>query len=193
MIVSIQKKKEDLRNYYLRIRSHMSEEEYKKCSRVIIRRLKDSSAYNQAKWVHCYVSINERREVNTHPLIQEMLSGKKQAVVPVTNFGPGTLTHVQLNNFEDLNSNKWGVPEPGSGDEVTADDLDLVVVPMVAGDPQCNRLGYGKGFYDRFLSQVDCPKIGLLYESCMAEQLPTEDFDVTLDQIITEDRVVRRE
>ncbi len=191
--MSIQKKKEDLRKYYLRIRSHISEEEYKKCSRVIIRRLKDSPDYNQAKYVHCYVSINERREVNTHPLIREMLSGRKQLVVPVTNFNTGTLTHVELNAYNKLINNKWGVPEPESGNEVTAEELDLIVVPMVAGDPRCNRLGYGKGFYDRFLSQVECPKIGLLYESCMAEQLPTEDFDVTLDQIITEVRVVRQE
>lgn len=189
----IQEKKEELRKNYLGIRSRISGEEFKKWSQFIIRRLTDSTDYNKAKCVHCYVSVNERKEVNTHPIILEMLSGQKQVVVPVTNFSTGTLNHVELNDFEDLESNKWGVPEPESGTEVPADELDLVVVPMVAGDARCNRLGYGKGFYDRFLSQVDCPKIGLLYENCLVEKIPTEEFDVPLDQIITEDRVIHRE
>lgn len=181
-----------MRNLFLRLRNQIPEEEHRKRSDVITQRLKGSPAYNQAKYVHCYVSINKRKEVNTHPLIQEMLSGDKQAVVPVTDFNSGTLTHFELDSYDDLNTNKWGVPEPESGKEIAAGQFDLIVVPMVAGDPQCNRLGYGKGFYDRFLSQVNCPKIGLLYECCLAEHIPTEEFDVKLDQILTEDRVIRR-
>lgn len=190
--MSIQEKKEELRNSFLRLRNQISEEAHRKCSDDITRRLKDSPAYNRTKYVHCYVSINERKEVDTHPLIQEMLTGDKQTIVPVTNFRSGTLTHIKLNSYDELETNKWGVPEPGSGKEIAIEQLDLIVVPMVAGDPQCNRLGYGKGFYDRFLSQVDCPKIGLLYECCIAEYIPTEEFDVKLDQILTEDRVIRR-
>ncbi|HKK44144.1 MAG TPA: 5-formyltetrahydrofolate cyclo-ligase, partial [Balneolaceae bacterium] len=80
--------------------------------------------------------------------------------------------------------------EPNGGEQVSPKELDLVVIPMVGGDEQRNRIGYGEGFYDRFLSLVSCPKIGLTFEQNIVERIPVEDFDITLDKIITEQRVI---
>jgi len=63
-------------------------------------------------------------------------------------------------------------------------------VPMVAGDLKKNRIGYGKGFYDRFLRDLGCPSAGLVFELCIADEIPVEDFDIPLSKLITEKRVI---
>jgi len=182
--------KEELRQQLLDQRKAISEVEFKRASQQIIQRLRQQTEFEQAKTIHCYVSMNDRREVDTHAFLKEMIEEEKNVVVPVTNFQDGTLTHVALPSFDVLEANKWGVPEPNGGREVSPQKLELVIVPMVAGDERGNRIGYGEGFYDRFLSQVDCPKIGLIFEQNVIDQLPVEDFDVRLDKIITEARVI---
>lgn len=102
-----------------------------------------------------------------------------------------SLTHIQISRMNDLSPNDWGVPEPTIGRRVRVSEIDLVIVPMLGGDLQKNRIGYGKGFYDRFLSRVDCPKIGLTFDLGIVENgIPVEEYDVSLDKIITEKRVV---
>lgn len=191
--MNIRKEKEKQRRRYLRIRRSIPADEYEQYSERIIGRLREWSPFKQAEKIHCYVSLNERGEVNTSDLIREMDKGAKQVIVPVTDFDTGTLKHIELTGFEDLRPNRWGVPEPETGREVSPGELDLVIVPMVAGDLQRNRLGYGKGFYDRFLSEVECPAAGLVFERCLADELPVEPFDVRLDVLITEERIIGEE
>lgn len=187
--MDIQQQKEELRQNLLEQRKSISEPEFYDLSADIIEELKKQSEFKEARTIHCYVSINERREVETRELIREMIFKGRQVVVPITNFEEGILNHVRLRSYEDLQTNKWGVLEPDDGEEVSPDVLDLVIVPMVGGDEQCNRIGYGEGFYDRFLVNVDCPKIGLLFEKCLVDQVPVESFDVPLSKVITERRV----
>lgn len=168
----------------------MPKEEYLNKSMRIYTHLKELTVFRNAQTIHCYLSMNARGEVNTHPLIQDMLGACKKVVVPVTNFESGTLQHIHLENFNQLKKNKWGILEPEAGREVPLDQLNLVIVPMAGGDRQRNRLGYGKGFYDRFLSHVDCPTIGLLFETCLVDEIPVESFDVVLDMIITEKQII---
>lgn len=184
--------KEKLRSKLLEQRKSITAYDFFGASADIVEKLKGLEKFQQAHTIHCYVSMNKRREVETQELIIEMLSKEKRIVVPVTNFDSGTLNHVELNKFEDLETNKWGVLEPESGSQVKPEELDLVIVPMVGGDEQCNRIGYGEGFYDQFLEQVECPKIGLLFEQNVVDQIPTEDFDVPMDAIITEKRIIHR-
>lgn len=185
--------KEKLRKELLERRKSISEPEYYGASADIIEQLKEQAEYRNARTIHSYVSINQRREVETRELIKEMLAKGTEVVVPITDFEAGTLTHVRLTSYQDLESNKWGVLEPVNGQEVLPEALELVIVPMVAADEECNRIGYGEGFYDRFLSQVSCPKIGLIFERNVVDELPTEDFDVPLNKIITEERIIKRD
>lgn len=185
--------KEIIRRRLLEQRKAISETAFRKASSEIISKLRQQSEYKKAKTIHCYVSINNRREVNTHGLIKKMLATDKDVVVPVTKIQEGTLSHIRLSSYDKLEENKWGVLEPTDGDQVSPDLLDLVIVPMVGGDEQCNRIGYGQGFYDRFLSDVDCPKIGLLFEKNVVKELPTEDYDIPLDKILTEARIIIRD
>ena len=184
--------KEKLREELLEQRKSISEPKYYGASADIIEQLKEQQEYQQARTIHCYVSMNDRREVETRELVKEMLRIGKQVIVPVTNFEKGALDHVVLNSYQDLETNKWGVLEPAGGEEISPQKFDLVIVPMVAGDEQGNRMGYGEGFYDRFLSKVNCPKIGLIFDQNIIEGLPTEEFDIPMDKIITEKRIIQR-
>lgn len=184
--------KEKLRNELLRQRKAISAELYEKGSVNIVKTLLEQPEFLAAETVHCYVSMNSRGEVDTHGLIKRIFSMGKEVVVPVTNFDDGTLSHIRLNSFAELETNKWGVLEPEGGEGVPVEELDLVIVPMVGGDEQCNRIGYGKGFYDRFLQYAACPTVGLIFEQNVLPKLPVEKFDIPLDKIITEQRVIRR-
>lgn len=185
-----QQKKEELRRELLDRRKAIPEPEFYGASADIIEKLKEQKEYQNAGTIHCYVSMNERREVETRVLIKEMIARGRDIIVPVTNFESGTLTHIRLTSFSDLEQNKWGVLEPGNGEDVSPEEIDLVIVPMVGGDKQCNRIGYGEGFYDRFLKDVRCPKVGLSFDITVVEQIPTEKFDISLDKIITEKRIL---
>lgn len=184
------KTKQEIRKKLLRRRSELGRKEYQNKSEQIIQNLEKQLEFKNASTIHCYVSMNERNEVNTHSLIKHIIDSGKKLAVSITNFDDGTLSHRYLNNFEDLQRNKWGVLEPGDGEEADVEDLDLIIVPMVGGDEDKNRIGYGKGFYDRFLEKADCPTIGLLFDCCLVESIPVESFDVALHKCITETKVI---
>lgn len=184
--------KEKLRQQLLSSRKAISREEFESNSEKIVSKLKEQPQFLEADTTHCYVSMNERREVDTHGLIKEQLAKGKEVVVPVTNFNDGTFTNIKIPEFDVLKKNKWGVLEPEGGEHIAIDEIELVIVPMVGGDEQCNRIGYGKGFYDRFLKEVSCPAIGLLFEQNIIPTVPVEDFDIPLDKIITEQRILSR-
>lgn len=188
MDISIRKHK--LRKELLKRRSSIPEEEYLRKSAIICRQLAEMPEFKNAETVHCYVSMNERREPDTLELINSLLVKMRQVVVPVMNIENGTLKHVEFINFNQLKTNSWNVIEPTGSIEIPVGELDVVIVPMVGGDMNKNRIGYGKGFYDRFLSQVSCPKIGLLFETCLVDELPVEPFDVALDMLISEKRII---
>jgi len=184
------KQKQELRQELLKVRSDLSPEAYREKSDKIIGRLKTQPEFIKAEIIHCYVSMNERNEVNTHGLLKDLVKSNKKPVVSITNFEEGTLSHKYLGSVDDLQKNKWGVPEPVKGQDAEVNDLELVIVPMVGGDSERNRIGYGKGFYDRFLQNVTCPSIGLLFDSCLVRSVPVEPFDISLDKCITESKII---
>lgn len=179
-------KKEELRYHFLNERLTLSEKEVEEKSAAIINQLLQLSTFKEANVIHSYVSIKKNREVDTPHLIQYCLDSDKKIVVPKIR-GEGKLQHVEIKSFYNLQENSWGVPEPGDGKEISVETLDLIIVPMVAGDHLKNRLGYGKGYYDRFLGKSSATKIGLLFDCQLyKEKLPVEEFDIPLDILITE-------
>jgi 5-formyltetrahydrofolate cyclo-ligase len=97
------------------------------------------------------------------------------------------LRHFLLNKNMVLETNFWGIPEPISGDEVFSENFDFVIVPLLAYDTIGNRVGYGKGIYDRFLAKCskDCQFIGVSYFEPEAEMIETIDADIQLDMVVT--------
>lgn len=180
-----------LRDRLLKARTSISVDKWAEKSLLAVKRLKGLSEFQTSGTIHCFVSMNQRREVNTHDLIRDMLLSDKEVIVPVTDFEKVKLTHTKISSFKELNPNKWGVLEPENSDSFDS-KVDLIIVPLLAADISFNRLGYGKGFYDRFLSSNNAVKVGLLFDDFLLDEIPVEDFDEKLDILITDKKTLRR-
>lgn len=189
--MSVSDRKSELRKTLLPKRKSMSVDVWKQKSIQILDNLTSMDKFRSATVIHSFVSMNDRREVNTHSLIKDLIAGNKSVIIPVTDFETGELQHSELNSFNDLKPNKWGVLEPLNFNP-TDIRPDCILVPLLAADKQFNRLGYGKGFYDRFLESTQAVKIGLLFEDYLFDEIPIEDFDEKLDILITEKKILRR-
>ena len=189
--MSVSDQKSELRARMLKLRKSIDEEDWETRSETIINELKKIPEFIASDVIHCFVSMNDRKEVNTHFLLNDLISSGKKVIVPVTDFETGELKHSELKSFQDLKENKWGVLEP---DEIhpPTKEMDMILVPLLAVDKDFNRLGYGKGFYDRFLKKENAVKVGLLFDDFLIDQIPVENFDEKLDILITEKMILRR-
>jgi len=182
--------KQTLREKVLKERSLISEATWRGSSQKITEALQSTEFYKEAKVVHIYLSMNSRREVATDFLLEELFNSRKRVVVPITDFKTGTLTHTEIDSSSELKANKWGVLEPVESEKFDISELDLIIIPMAAADRDGNRLGYGKGFYDRFLEKTEAKKVGLVFSTFLYDEIPTEEFDKKLNVIITEEEVI---
>lgn len=188
---SLKEQKKEFREEVLALRQDMDEKTWASKTNLIYDRLIYSDFFKDASIVHTYVSMNQRKEVGTDEFIKFLFESEKTVVVPVTNFSDHSLTHVILTSFGELITNKWGVREPDRKSiTIALDKIDLIVIPMAAGDRRGNRLGYGEGFYDRFLSKTNAYKVGLVFSDFLFDEIPAEKFDVKLDAIITEEELI---
>jgi 5-formyltetrahydrofolate cyclo-ligase len=139
--------------------------------------------------VHVFLPIVKNNEVNTWPIIERL--GLEQpgvrVAVPVTDAAQLVLTHHHLTEESVLVENPWGIPEPQDAQIILAQEVDLVLIPLLAFDKAGHRVGYGKGFYDRFLADCrpDVLKIGLSLEPPVEQIADPNAFDVPLDYAIT--------
>lgn len=187
---SVVNKKNTLRKTFLDVRKSLSVKELELLSDKIISRLIGQSFFHRADIIHIYVSIDENREVITNQLIRYSLESGKQVVVPKME-PEGRLTSHLITSVANLKSNRWGVFEPVHENPVDSKDISLVITPMVAADFQKNRLGYGMGYYDRFLSETEAQRVGLCFNCSMSWiPLPTDKFDQSMDTIITESDIL---
>jgi 5-formyltetrahydrofolate cyclo-ligase len=183
----IKQEKEKVRRYYLNRRKKMSPDEIEVLSKSILQHLMGWEPVLSTDTVHCFMSISENREVDTGPIIQWLINQNKRVIIPKSVKKTRELEHIVFHGQDQLEVNEWGIPEPAGGERVSVSDLDLILVPMIAADKNKNRLGYGLGFYDRFLADVRALKVGLLFENCLSnEPLPVDKYDVQLDYLITE-------
>lgn len=183
---SVKRHKKELREKFTALRMSLDKQSTEKKSAQIHQHLFASSMFANSGTIHTYVSMNHRNEVDTLALIHTSLQKGKSVVIPRIE-DEVQLSHHQINSTGDLKRNEWGVPEPAGEGIINPEDLDLILVPMLGGDRFRNRLGYGKGFYDRFLKETDALKLGLLFDIQMyAKRLPINKYDVQMDLLITE-------
>jgi 5-formyltetrahydrofolate cyclo-ligase len=183
---TLSEQKDRLRKRYLDLRKNLRDSVVLEKSERIFEKVMQSQVFQKAEWIHCFVSIRENKEVETHDFLRECLKLGKSVAVPKMSKG-GRLKHIHLRSLDNLKENNWGVPEPADGVDVPVESFSFIIVPMVAGDRDKNRLGYGKGYYDRFLAESNAVKAGVLFDCQLHDtQLPVEPFDVSLDILFTE-------
>ena len=179
----------------MNVRKNLSARDYENKSRAIFENFKKWLDTQNVNHIHCYISMSEKREASTDDLIDWLLKNHYIVSVPVVNFKENSLEHYQIAPGFELKENKWGVKEPAPGSRFKKTEpplFDIVIVPVVAADKEGTRLGYGKGFYDRFLSQTNALKTGLVFSDCVTDkELPSESFDVPLDFLITDKGIIQ--
>ena len=178
--------KKELRKRILNIRNSMSIENVEKNSSIIIDKIVNTDIYKQSKVVFIYMDFN--KEVMTSQLIKRMLSEKKRVVIPYTDKINTELIPSEITKQADLKLNSFGYYEPVSIMPVDPEEIDLVIVPGVVFDKQLNRIGFGKGYYDKILIKLkpSAVKIAVAHEFQVFELIPTEEHDIKMDMIITE-------
>jgi len=138
------------------------------------------------------VYTSKEKETNTVPLITALLERKNPVIVPIIVKEDVSLRLSYLRDFSALVPSTFGVPEP-IGSEIPADpgDIDTIILPMLGFDRRGGRIGYGAGYYDRFLARnPTLRKIGIAFACQEMDQLPLDENDVPLDCIITEDGII---
>lgn len=146
------------------------------------------------KTISIFLPIERQREINTYLLLERAINIGATVAVPKTNFEQLEMKHILFESTDQLELNEKGIPEPKKGKVISPDRFDLVFVPLLAVDKKGNRVGYGKGFYDRFLRKCSstCLFIGLHYfdveEDVISDVLPT---DVKLNALVTPNRIIR--
>ncbi len=179
----------EIRQLQLKLRNELSPQCHADCSRRAQSLLERTSFFAAADVVALYSPVNN--EVATRDLHAAAAAAGKRVCYP--KVVGEELSFVEVGSLDDLTSGAFGVLEPTAGRVVEVDGLDLVVVPGVAFDRRGYRLGYGKGFYDRFLAtagQWDVFSVGLAFGFQLCEELPVEKHDRKLAVIVTEERFI---
>ena len=170
--------KKFLRNKYKEIRKNIKDKEEQ--DNIIFNKIINLEEYKQSKLVLTYVSL--RDEVDTIKLIKHSLENGKQIAVPKCE--GDNIVFYYINSLEDLEEASFGILEPKTNKMVTEFNNSICIVPGVAFDKENNRIGYGRGFYDRFLRNYHRIKIGLSYKECICDKIDVDENDVKMDKVI---------
>ena len=159
----------------------MTEEQIVAAGQRLMELFLSSPLYREASSIYGYLPYNQ--EVRTVPMLrQALLDGKRVAVPKV--FGD-EMKFIWLQDFSDIAPGYAGIPEPVGDGPVAEDPTALVLMPGLAFDPQGHRIGYGGGFYDRFLAEEpNHPTLALCYDFQMLERIDTDPFDIDVDCVL---------
>lgn len=183
-------RKESVRKKAKEYRSGLNETDVDRISRLICLTVLQSSMYRNARCILSYAPIEKNREIDTNRVNHQILADGRILVLPRISSDREQLELVQTTDLNMLYKNSLKIPEPVGDQLINIDNVDLILVPMLAGDRYMNRLGYGKGYYDRLLGHYQGTSCGLLYDQCLFDQIPADDHDRPLDYIITEKRIL---
>ena len=182
MSVSIQKAA--LRKHLLEKRDAISAELRNISSKKIYQNLKQVDSYINSQNTACYFPIGS--EVDTHDIMLDILEHDKNMLLP--KIIDNKLEFYNIPNLEKLEKGRFDIMEPKDSCK-KAEKIDCVLVPTVGVSKLGDRLGYGRGYYDKFLSFTDVVKISLTYSKQIVKSIPSESYDIKIDLIITEDEI----
>ena len=176
-----------LRKQYLEKRRAMSSEDWARASEAICLRFEQSSLYHDCKTLLTYVSAKDN-EVNTWAIIDDSLQNGIRVIVPVVVAGEKELRWAQIQSRKELACGRFGLLEPDLAQthfvDVPANALCLT--PGIAFTPDGWRIGYGGGYYDRFLAKFSGISLGLAFEIQMTSTLPSDTYDRRVHYVLTE-------
>lgn len=188
--------KSEIREKMLGIRNNLSIEEIQKFSARITDILMEQDVFTSSSFIMSYVNIGS--EVATREFIKRVIYKGKKAAIPMIEHiakDKKTMVACEITNIEEeTEPGHYGILEPKKGmvKKILPCDIDMVIVPGIAFDVKGYRIGYGGGYYDRFLKNAreNCVKVGFAYKFQVLDEIPREDHDIPLDLIITQERII---
>ncbi len=182
--------KDAVRSQLLKKRFVLSSAKVRSKSSTIVTRLRQFSLFQDAQTILFYVSYDN--EVYTHDLIKESLKSKR-VIVPKCETQTQQLVCSQLYRFQDLSVGSYSILEPSDEavSAVAVEDIEMILVPGVGFDRRGNRLGHGKGYYDRlFHLATNAVRVGLAFDFQLIENIPVEPHDVIMHYIVSESELI---
>lgn len=176
--------KNEIRRKIKSLRMMLDEYDKMKAAREVFARLESNAAFQLAERILMYHSLPD--ELSTHEFLTKW-NGRKRFFLPRVN---GVDLEILPYDESRLELGSFHIEEPTGNDVTDPDEIELVIVPAVAYDRKGNRLGRGKGFYDRFLKSTQATKIGVGYEFQLVEEIPVEPHDEKVDIVITQSSTI---
>jgi len=184
-------KKDIVRKTFLKKRQELSSSLFEELSSQVIQNTIELIKQLKPQCIHCFLPISTKGEINTMPIIQYCWDNQINVAVPVSNFEDGTLKNAELRPNTGLKKTQHNIAEPIDPIWMNNSAIDLVITPLLAFDIRGYRVGYGKGFYDRFFDSLrqEPKKIGLsLFDPCKAIE-DIADHDMPLTHCVTPQKI----
>ena len=173
--------KKELRTQIRAKKRAMTTAQVEACSEKLAELFRAHPLYKAAKSIYGYMPYNQ--EVRTVPMLEQALRDGKKVAVPKC-YGD-EMKFIYLDDLTKVSKGYAGIPEPIADEPVAHDETALVLMPGLAFDPQGHRIGYGGGFYDKFLSrEPNHPTLALCYDFQMLPHLDTEKYDIPVDMVL---------
>lgn len=182
--------KKDLRQKYKDLRRSVTPKAIEDKSLAIANRLLQLDIWD-GLYYHLFLSIEEQKEIDTEFILQILAGKDKEIVVSKSDFATLEMTHYLLTDNTKFTKNQYNIPEPIDGLEVPVTKIDVVFVPLLTFDLKGNRVGYGKGFYDKFLSncKLGTIKIGLSFFEAEEKIEDVSENDIRLNYCVTPEKI----
>ena len=177
--------KAELRIQYRRRRKALTPQQIDELSILIVNRCLELKLWDQSTY-HLFMSFRKNNEIDTSLLLSVIQGKDKQPVIPKM-VGDHDLEHYLLLDQTPIKINQWGIPEPQSGIKIDSEQIEVVFVPLLIFDLQGHRVGYGKGYYDRFLAKCKpgTIKVGLSFFDPIERIKDIESHDIPIDFGVT--------
>ena len=176
--------KKELRQELIEQRKNLPSEYRISADQKIFQNLISLPAYQTASMIFCFVST--KNEINTLPIIEHAFHTGKSVAVPKCQ-KKGIMDAVQIHSFDDLENGKYGILEPKDSCHIVArEEIDFAIVPCLSCNSEGYRIGYGGGYYDRYLANLSCETAVVCYQEMMCDEIPVEPFDVKMDVVVTD-------
>jgi 5-formyltetrahydrofolate cyclo-ligase len=182
--------KAELRKKYMSMRMALSPERRQDYSEKICENFLTNFQV-EGKLISLFLPIEKKLEVNTYVLLERIQNLGASICLTKSNFDNHEMLHIVYDSSTVLETNNYGIPEPKKGYEVEVDRISIVIVPLLTCDKKGNRVGYGKGFYDRFLKNCSpqCKFVGINYFEPVAKINDVAEDDIPLHALITPDNI----
>lgn len=186
--------KSRLRKQFDNYRKNLTEDDYAWRSAAMVERILSLPELNCAGIVLAYWPMIQRHEPDMRSLITRLREqGVALALPLVPDIGVPSMYAVRYTGEEPSLEAPWGIPRPAEREQVPAYRIDTIIVPMLGGARDGHRIGHGKGYYDAFLQGLQAIRIGVTYQACLLEFIPSELHDIRMDILVTEEEVIRTE